>query len=449
MFSKRFYFNIVIRIILILITFILVIPLSNIEERSFSILGLSFLIFIQVSFLLRYINRFNNEIAGFFSALKLNDTSFTFHNKIFQHISIKVEEDINHIRNQLFKVNESKEIQQSYFKSVIENAQTGILVFNKDGKVDVINKSALDLIGLSFLNNISELRPKYKELHANILQILPGEEILIQVKNKDKATPLALRASEFIQKFDKYKLISFQNIQSELDQKEIESWHKLIRILTHEINNTVSPITSLASSLQNLYKRQNKKVTKETINDQIIQKTSEGLGLIANRGEGLIEFVRNYKEIASLKQLNFERIKIAELFYNLEALMKNKLEENKINLHINIKPFDLELNADKKYLEQIIINLIKNSIEAIEGINGIITLTAFQEKNKNVILEISDNGKGIPSDILDQIFVPFFTTKKQGSGIGLSLARQIMQLHGGSISVQSESNIQTIFTLTF
>lgn len=449
MFSKRFYINIVIRIILILITFILIIPLSNIEEKLFSIIGLSTLIIIQVLFLIRYINRFNNEIASFFTALKLNDTSFTFHNKIFQHISKEVEKNINHIRNQLFKMTESKEIQQSYFKSVIDNAQTGILVFNKDGKVDVINKSALDLIGFTVLNNIKELEFNYKELHLIMVQILPGEEKLIQVKNKDKATPLSIRASEFKQKSDKYKLISFQNIQSELDQKEIESWHKLIRILTHEINNTVSPITSLANSLQNLYKPDNKKITEETINKQIIDRTSEGLGLISQRGKGLIEFVKNYKKIASLKQLNFEKFKIAELFYNLEILMKNKLKEKQIKFNIHIKPFDLELNADRKYLEQIFINLIKNSIEAIKETNGMITLTAFQDENENIILKISDNGKGIPVEILDQIFIPFFTTKEQGSGIGLSLTRQIMHLHGGNIYAESVPGKNTIFTLQF
>jgi signal transduction histidine kinase len=162
-----------------------------------------------------------------------------------------------------------------------------------------------------------------------------------------------------------------------------------------------------------------------------------------------MEFVNNYRNISSLKKMDFERFKVAELFYNLELLMKNNLSEKNIELTINIKPIDLELNADKKYIEQIFINLLKNSIDAVNTDQGKINLRGFKNRDNKVILEISDTGVGIPEEISDQIFIPFFTTKDNGSGIGLSLAQQIMRLHGGSISVQSEANKETVFTLKF
>ncbi|PLX13208.1 MAG: ATP-binding protein, partial [Marinilabiliales bacterium] len=261
--------------------------------------------------------------------------------------------------------------------------------------------------------------------------------------------PISVRISEFKQKKEKFKLITFQNIESELNEKELLSWHKLIRVLTHEINNSISPITSLASSLEKLFVKSEKNISVQDVDEKIIKKTSEGLQLITKRGEGLINFVNNYKSIASIKQMDFEKIKVAELLYNMELLMRNKLTESNIVLKIEIQPIDLEINADKKYIEQVFINLIKNSIEAISDSKGIIKLNAYKTTNKKVIIEIQDSGKGIDPSIMDQIFIPFFSTKEKGSGIGLSLAQQIMQLHGGSITAQTLLNTGTKIKLNF
>jgi signal transduction histidine kinase len=277
---------------------------------------------------------------------------------------------------------------------------------------------------------------------------MAGDEKMVNITSNSKSVPLAVRVTEFKQKSNQLKLISFQNIESELNEKELLSWHKLIRVLNHEINNSIAPISSLADSLKDLYHNNNKPITKEEISKDIIEKTTEGLSLITKRSEGLMQFVSSYKEIASLKNIDCETIKIAELFYNLELLMQNQLKEKNIELEIEIKPFDLELYADKKYIEQICINLIKNSIEAIDINKGLIRLVAYQDEQNKTILKFQDNGKGINQEMLDQIFVPFFTTKEKGSGIGLSLARQIIQLHGGKISVSSEPG-KTIFTLVF
>jgi signal transduction histidine kinase len=273
---------------------------------------------------------------------------------------------------------------------------------------------------------------------------------MVMIKSKNKAIPVAVRINEFKQKGNHLKIVSFQDIESELNEKELLSWHQLIRVLTHEINNSITPITSLAGSLEKLYhKNEHEIIKKQDISEEIIEKTSEGLNVISKRGKGLINFVNNYKQIASLKQLDIETIKVAELFYNLELLMKDKLSEKNIDLQIDIIPFDLEVNADKKYIEQISINLLKNSLEAVNEKNGKIKLSGYKTKNGKTILEIKDNGKGIAPELIDQIFIPFFTTKEKGSGIGLSLSRQIMHLHGGSISIKSTPGVETIFTLQF
>lgn len=450
MLSKKFYINILIRIILILLTSLASIPFISNEEKLFTIISLIFLVFMQIYLLLNYINRFNKEVANFFSALKTNDASFAFHDNIFPYISEKVRNDIAHVRSQLFNLTELKEIQQSYFKTIIETAQTGLITLDETGRIELINRYALELLNISKISHIKALEIIHPSLYQTIQNASAGFEKSILIKGKTKAIPLSIRVSEFKQKKNKFKLISFQNIETELNDKEIDSWHKLIRVLTHEINNTVSPITSLANSIEKLYlNSDDKKITKEEISDSIIEKTHEGLHLISQRGEGLIEFVNNYRNISSLKIMNFSLFKVAELFYNLELLMKNKLDEKNIKLFIDVRPIDLDINADKKFIEQIFINLIKNSIDSVYKNSGLISLKAFLNKDNKVILKITDNGVGIPSEIMDQIFIPFFTTKKEGSGIGLSLAQQIMRLHGGSISVQSVPKQETVFTLSF
>lgn len=450
MLSKKFYINILIRIILILGNCLSVIPFLQKEEKLFTILSLVILLILQIVLLLRYTNKFNREIADFFTALKSNDASFAFNDKSFPYINQEFRENINYIRRQLGNITELKEIQQSYYKTVIESAQTGIITISYSGKINLINKSATELLNVGKIENVSLLKDTHPNFYQFIQKSSSGDEKSIIIKGKTKAIPVSIKISEFKIKKDRLKLVSFQNIENELSEKEIDSWHKLIRVLTHEINNTVSPITSLSYALEKSFlNKENQIIPKDEITDKIIEKTSEGLHIITERGEGLINFVNNYRSISSLKKMNFEVFNVAELFYNLELLLKEKLESKNIELQINILPIDLELNADKKYIEQIFINLIKNSIDAIDHKQGKIQLSAYKNETEKIVLKISDNGGGIPEEIQHQIFVPFFTTKEQGSGIGLSLAQQIMRLHGGSISVQSELDKGTSFTLTF
>ena len=457
MLSKKFYIQIIIRIILILVNCLSIIPFILKEEKLFTILGLGFLLFLQIYLLLLYINKFNRDIADFFAALKTNDASFAFHDKVFSNIDKEFQDNIEHVRNQLFNITERKEIQQSYFKTVIENTQTAIITVGKNGRIDIINHRALELLNIKRISNIKAIENIHPEFYQLIQHSGAGTEKMVMIKSKNKAIPVAVRINEFKQKGNHLKIVSFQDIESELNEKELLSWHQLIRVLTHEINNSITPITSLAGSLEKLYhKNEHEFIKKQDISEEIIEKTSEGLHVISNRGKGLINFVNNYKQIASLKQLDIETIKVAELFYNLELLMKDKLSEKNINLQIDIIPFDLEVNADKKYIEQIFINLLKNSLEAVPEESGKIKLSGYKTKNGKIILAIKDNGKGIEPELRDQIFIPFFTTKKNlpdgkagGSGIGLSLSRQIMHLHGGSISVKSTQDVETVFTLQF
>ncbi|MCG8411463.1 MAG: HAMP domain-containing histidine kinase [Bacteroidales bacterium] len=446
MINQSFYRNIIVRILILLLTFIVITPFINNSEKLFTSISILILIVMQIIFLIKYINKFNCDLANFFSNLKTNDVSYAFHDKSFNYLSPKFRNDIAYIREQLFNVRESIKIQQSYFRAVIENTQTGFISFDRTGKINIINKSALSLLNITQISNIETIEEIHPEFYRLILNKPDGTEKLINIKKADKNISLSVRISELKQKEDHYKIISFQNIQSELEQKEFESWHKLIRVLTHEINNSISPIISLADSTQKLLSDNNKTISTKEINNDTLEKTHEGLHIISQRGKGLINFINNYKNIASQKKIYPEYFKVAELFYNLELLLSNKLSAKNIKLSIDIKPFDLSLYADKKYMEQIFINLIQNAIDAIEHNNGLIELNATTN-NTSTILTISDNGKGINKKINEQIFVPFFTTKQQGSGIGLSLTQQIISLHNGTIQLDTTRNNKTVFVI--
>jgi signal transduction histidine kinase len=245
-------------------------------------------------------------------------------------------------------------------------------------------------------------------------------------------------------------LVSFQNIQPELDEKELESWQKLIRVLTHEIMNSMTPINTLVTTITRIYRNKETGELKkpEELQTPMIEKTVKGLDLIESRGQGLIHFVQNYRDVTRLPKPDFKVLNVRDMFQGIKLMFDEQLMQNGVTLTIDCHP-SLYINADGKLLEQVIINLVKNAIEAFEDApDPAITMSA-QSNNNQIIMEIADNGKGIPPDMLENIFVPFFTTKEKGSGIGLSLSRQIIRLHGGTMNVQSEPFSRTVFTIKF
>jgi nitrogen fixation/metabolism regulation signal transduction histidine kinase len=248
------------------------------------------------------------------------------------------------------------------------------------------------------------------------------------------------------------KIITFQDIKHELDKKELESWQKLIRILNHEIMNSLAPIMSTATTIRSYLSRDN--VSDSAISNQhwnrVLEKTISGLSIIYERSEGLKSFVENYKTLNTLPQPTPTTFTIKALFENCKLLLGEELQTYHIKFISEVLTPDMELTADKSLIQQILLNLLKNSIESLsetENVNKAIKLNAFNNDDGKTIIQVSDNGKGILPEIIDQIFIPFFTTKEQGSGIGLSLSKQILHLHNGTISVYSVPDHETVFTI--
>jgi signal transduction histidine kinase len=261
---------------------------------------------------------------------------------------------------------------------------------------------------------------------------------------------ILVKATELKFESNVLKLVSFQDITNELDKKELDSWKRLIRVLTHEIMNSISPITSLATVISGYFKKRDDEtpVPLDKIDHQIITKTLSGLNTIEETGKGLLDFVDKYRSLTSLPKPNLSKFTIDSLFRKCKILMESDIPNN-LKISASVYPEDISIEADYGQVEQILINLIKNAIEAIsDKKNGTIHLKAMYSDD-DILIQVEDNGTGISGDIIEDIFVPFYTTKENGSGIGLSLSKQIMQNHDGTISVNSAIDKGSIFTLKF
>lgn len=349
------------------------------------------------------------------------------------------------------KVRSEKEEHFQNLQSVVQNIDVSILAYQKDGTIELINKAAKKMFQQSNIKNISKLGTLSEELVTTLLNVRPGENNLIKVQDEDDFMQLAINSTEFKLKDKIVTLATVKNIQNVLEEQETEAWQKLIRVLTHEIMNSITPIASLSATLESMLKPYTSdEEGEQDIDADTVKEIQQALITINKRSTGLLHFVNTYRNLTRIPKPNFEIVKVNELFNNLELLLEKDLKEENIEFTRIIEPKGMEISIDEKLIEQVMINLVKNSIHALEGIeNGRIQIKAFFNKRGRPTIQVTDNGTGILQDVLDKIFIPFFTTKPSGSGIGLSLSRQILRLHGGTITAQSIPEQETTFTLTF
>lgn len=302
------------------------------------------------------------------------------------------------------------------------------------------------------LKNISDLSTKSPDFVALLRNLKPGKNQIVQLQDADETLQLAVSGTELKIGNRFFTIASVKNIQYVLEEQETEAWQKLIRVLTHEIMNSITPIASLSSTL-NLSLEGMTKETKEgefslQVNDA--NEIREALQTINRRSLGLIGFVEKYRNLTRIPIPSFKLFRLDYFFKHIQHLFEKECNEKNIFFRTYVMPDDLELSADEELLEQVMINIIKNAIHALEGISSAkIDIKALYNARDRITIQVTDNGHGILKEVLDKIFIPFFTTKQKGSGIGLSLSRQIMKLHGGSISAKSIPEEGTIISLVF
>jgi nitrogen fixation/metabolism regulation signal transduction histidine kinase len=344
-----------------------------------------------------------------------------------------------------------KEEHYRYLQTVVQHVGIGLIAFRPDGEVELINTAAKRLLKISHLKNIKNLESFNRTLVETMFRLRPKESSLVRVEDNNEVLHLALYATGFKLGAQKFSLVSIQNIHSELEEREMDAWQKLIRVLTHEIMNSITPIASLASTMNELVKESYKDMSKEGESDtEALDDIHQALKTIQKRSQGLLHFVDAYRNMTLIPKPNFQIFEIKELFARVEKLMQADFSNKAVQFNSSIEPQNLELTADPELLEQVLINLLLNALQAVDKKkNAKIDLDAHLDGRGKLIIQVIDNGSGIEKENIEKVFIPFFSTKEGGSGIGLSLSRQIMRLHKGTISVHSEPNIQTVLTLLF
>jgi nitrogen fixation/metabolism regulation signal transduction histidine kinase len=450
---NKFRINFVIRTLLLAASMFVSLYLYFYTRLTITMIMAAIVVLAQVVALIYYVDRTNRILNDFLQSIRYSDFTKTFQVETTDSTFDKLKATFNDVIKDFQLVRAEKEESFYYLQTVIHHIGIALIAFQKDGTVELINNATKKLFQVRNLNNIQALREYNPELVQKLLTIRHGENLLLKIREKDDLLQLSIYGTEFKIQNRSIILVSIKNIQQELDEKEMESWQRLIRVLTHEIMNSITPISSLSSTVNILMEDVIESLKSKSNSDEEIENLNEigvALKTIHNRTDGLIHFVNTYRNLTRIPTPNFSVFPVSRLLNNIRDLHLKELDEKGISCKINIEPVSLELSADEKLIEQVLINLVKNSIHALEGTqNPNIELRAFLNKRGRITIQTIDNGPGIIPEVLDKIFIPFFTTKPQGSGIGLSLSRQILRLHGGNINAYSEPNRETKFTLTF
>ena len=451
---KKFRIQIVVRIILMMITLALILIIHEKTAYAISSIILAVVFLGQVIALIRYTEQTNIKLTHFFESIRHADFTSSFTDNELGKSFESLNKEFNEVIEAFKKNKTEKEEHFNYLLTVIQHVSIGIIVFKRDGTVDVFNNAVKRLLRLPRLRNIKDLSVIEEQLPKKLQSMKAGNKALIKIFIADELLQLSIHATQFRMRGEEYILVSFQDIAPELEQKEIESWQKLIRVLTHEIMNSITPISSLSETIDDILKNHSDEPPSPEIYKEDMENVRQAIATIGNRSKGLLNFVELYRNLTRIPKPNFRHFYVQGLFERVLELLAPKFEENNIESTIKIFPKDLKILADPDLVDQVLINLLLNAIEAVKEIKPgdpkpKITIVASVNLNNRTTIEIADNGKGIAQDLLDKIFMPFFTSKKKGSGIGLSLSRQIMQMHKGSITVRSKQDEGAVFTMIF
>ena len=448
MLIKHFRLQIITRLILLALTIYLFVYLLHSTELYTTIVIVAVVIIFQIYGLIRLMETTNRRLTTFLEAIRYADFSQSFKGTELGRSYRKLNEAFAEVMKNFQKIRGEKEENYRYLQTVVQHVGVGLIAYDKSGKIELINTAAKRLLNVSQIRHIQSLGSISEELVHKLLEMKPRTRDLVKIQSEDDLLQLAIYTTEFHLRGRALTLASIQNIQSELEEQEMEAWQKLIRVLTHEIMNSMTPISSLVKTIDEWLLEMGEGPNGQQFTD--MQEIQEAITTIQKRSEGLIHFVESYRKLTRIPQPNFQIIKVNELFKRVVQLMEKELEENNIELSQVIEPKDLTVMADAELIEQVLINLFKNAIDALnKKKKGEIFLTGEKDQRSRVVIKVCDNGPGIVPEAREKIFVPFFTTKKTGSGIGLSLSRQIMRQHLGGITVSSDPNKETTFKLIF
>lgn len=420
-FRNRFRTLTIVQVLLLVMT-IVVLAWSVLSTDHVAVpIVIAVVVLLQVVGLLHYVESHVNTLEEFFAAVNYEDFTRRF---VEDDVDVELKEAFNRIIARFQDARAERDIQAGYLETVVKHMPVPFIAARTDGSLSLVNNPARRLTGLPALRHLDQLAELDPQLPTLMQGIAPGSQQLLQTRLRDVPAELRVSVSEIRISGETERLYSIENLSGELTARESSAWRNLIRVLTHEIMNTLTPVTSLAQTTVTM-------LDETEVTDDI----REAVTTIARRSEGLMNFVSRYRELLKIPQPEPEAVRVIDALNSVTTLMANELRE--VRLDIEVVPGSLEVYADRQLLDQVLINLVRNAADAIRDIDSPEMRLSAKLDFGRVIIRIRDNGRGIPEETVDQIFVPFFTTKRTGSGIGLSLSRQIMTAHRGEIVVES------------
>jgi len=421
------------------------------SDRNFLlIIALLGAIAFQVTKLLQIVETSNTNIASFLDAIRFDDLSQSFKTESNDPSVQKLHTELNEALAKLRTSRKEKDSEYQFFKNIVQHAAIGLLTFKKDGSIQIINSAAKRLLRITKADRLDDLKGVSEELVETFQKLKTGGRELVRIRFGDESLQLSVYVIELTLRNEEVKLVSMSNIQSELEEKEMEAWQNLVRVLTHEIMNSVTPISSLAGIVEDDLKHRMDNQSEMPLKKEELEDMYLSLQTISKRSAGLIRFVKEFRNLTHIPKPKLLQVPLKELLDEMALLHKKELADHAIAIKIDVSPLELIVLADKTMIEQVLINLIKNAMQSFdEQPNKLIELRAYSSEKGNPVISVKDNGAGIDIEALEKIFIPFFSTKKTGSGIGLSLSKQIMRQHEGNITVKSKLGEGTEFLLRF
>lgn len=447
MIFKRYEWRLVLRIIIMFITLLVTSWLITTGNFVYLFITLPAVAY-EFADLLRFQKKTHDEITQFVESVHYRDFSRYFDERRAPTELKPLRKGFNEINTTFKVISRERETQYHYLQKILELVDTGILSYEVEtGETGWINDSFKRLLGIPYLKTIHSLAKREENLYQDLIKLRPGESKIVTVTRNQQQIKILVSVSALRSDNKLYRLLAFQNVSEALDETESRAWQKLLNVMTHEIMNSVAPISSLADTLKN-------RLQSPDISGNLARAELEdlelGIDTIKRRSEGLLKFTESYRNLNKITKLDLKRVLVCDLFENINTLMAPSLAKKHIGLDIIIRDLVLAVDIDINLIEQVLINLVVNAIEAVKDADQPqITLSAEAQPNAKIVLKVSDNGTGMPPELIDKIFIPFFSTRKTGSGIGLSLCKQIMLLHKGTIQVQSVEGKGSAFSLQF
>lgn len=447
MIFKRYEFRLILRVLILFVSLLATVIIIEKQLYYYLILSIPLIIF-EVIDMVRFQKKAQDEVGQFVESIHYRDFSRHFDERKAPNELKPLRKGFNEINSTFKLISRERETQYQYLQKILELVDTGLLSYEiETGETGWINEAFKKLLGIPYLKSISSLQKREELLYNEVVKLKPGETKIVAINRNQQLIKILVSASVMRSEDKVYKLVAFQNVDEALDETESKAWQKLLNVMTHEIMNSVAPIASLADTLT--HRLLEDEITKN-ININLFEDLELGIETIKRRSEGLLKFTENYRNLNKITKLNIEKIMVRNLFENLYNLMRPTLEKKNIELEIILRDPKLTIEADLHLVEQVLINLLVNAIEAVkESSNPRIVLSSEILANQKIAVKVADNGTGMPPELIEKIFIPFFSTRKNGSGIGLSLCKQIMLLHQGNIQVQSSLGIGSAFILTF